>query len=66
MRDAIDEKGLIDVVRETLGSEPYFSAHHVVAGGACWSRIDQIYAPHTEDTQYTLGEPTDIFRARAQ
>ena len=64
--DTIDKKALIDVVRETLGSEPYFSAHHVVAGGTCWSRIDQIYAPHTGDTQYTLGEPTDIFRARAQ
>ena len=61
LRDAVDEKGLVDVVREVLGNEPYFSAHHVVAGGACWSRIDQIYAPHTDSTQYTVGGPKDIF-----
>ena len=60
LRDAVDDRGLIDVVRETIGNDPYFSSHHVVAGGTCWSRIDQIYAPHESDTHYTIGEG-DIF-----
>ena len=60
LRDAVDEKGLTDVVREVLGSTPYFSSHHVVAGGACWSRIDQIYAPHASNEQYSVGDG-DIF-----
>ena len=61
LRDAVDRKGLLDVVREVKGKEQYFSSHHVVAGGTCWSRIDQIYAPHTNDSQYTVGEARDIF-----
>ena len=61
LRDAIDQKGLIDVVREVIGSEPYFSSHHVVAGGTCWSRIDQIYAPRTDNDQYAVSGARDIF-----
>ena len=48
-------------MREAIGSEPYFSSHHVVAGGECWSRIDQIYAPRDRDVQYTVGDRGDIF-----
>ena len=60
LRDAVDRKGLMDVVREVKGDEAYFSAHHV-GMGTCWSRIDQIYAPHADDTHYTVPEPRDIF-----
>ena len=31
LRDAVDQKGLADVVREAIGNEAYFTAHHVVA-----------------------------------
>ena len=61
LSDAVDRKGLIDVVREIKGNEPCFTAHHVVAGGTCWSRIDQIYIPRDGSTHYALGPANDIF-----
>ena len=43
LRDAVDRKSLVDVARAVSGKAPIFTAHHVVRGGECWSRIDQIY-----------------------
>ena len=66
LSDAVDRKGLVDIVREIKGNSPYFTAHHVVAGGECWSRIDQIYVPHTNSTHFTLGPANDIFPQRSE
>ena len=64
LRDAIDAKGLSDVARETIGTEPYFTAHHIVQGGACWSRIDQLYAPPNPSIQWSHETPNDFFPER--
>ena len=46
LADVVNDFELIDVAREQLGAEPFFSAHHTTPGGGmCHSRIDQIYAP---------------------
>ena len=63
LAEIVDENGLIDVARATLGDEPFFSAHHKVNGGHCWSRIDQIYAPDDADTQWNHVECQDFFPA---
>ena len=60
--DLVDTKGLIDVVRETSGTMPIFSAEHCVRNGhVCWSRIDQIYAPMDNDVQWTPAQTNDFF-----
>ena len=66
LRDAVDRKSLVDVARAVSGKAPIFTAHHVVRGGECWSRIDQIYVPAEDDVQYELGPPGDFFQSRSQ
>ena len=56
----------MDVARAVSGKAPIFTAHHVVRGGECWSRIDQIYVPAEDDVQYELGPPGDFFQSRSQ
>ena len=46
LNDLVNSHKLMDVARECLGNEPYFTSHHTVAGGTVTStRIDRIYAP---------------------
>ena len=41
LNKAVDEKGLSDITRETIGQTPFFTSHHIVAGGKhCWTRIE--------------------------
>ena len=61
LRDIVDSKCLHDVVREVVGKEAIFTSHHIVAGGECWSRIDQIYIPNDSQTHFALGPPGDFF-----
>ena len=63
LAEAIDEKGLVDITRQSLGSAFLWTSHHVVAGGQCWTRIDQIYVPMDEDTQWEpVTKPTFLPR----
>ena len=62
LSDTVDRLDLSDVAREFLGSTPFFTSHHIVRGGQqCWTRIDQIYAPHSPDTQWHHIECEDFF-----
>ena len=46
LNDVIIEKELIDVARECLGNEPFYTAHkNVAGGGVTHTRIDRIYMP---------------------
>ena len=51
LADAVSHNGLIDVARECLGREPFYTSHHNVEAGAdgqarvTHTRIDQMYAP---------------------
>ena len=38
----------MDVAREQLGNEPFFTHKYKSGDKTCRSRIDQIYAPHTD------------------
>ncbi len=67
LKDAVTRLGLMDVVRELSGKDPHFTAHHIVAGGEeCWTRIDQIYAPPTNNSHYEVSTLADIFPPRSQ
>ena len=56
---------LIDVARDHLGDDPYFTSHHKVAGGTTQTRIDQIYAPDLNGITWEhKSDPTDIFPRR--
>ena len=41
----ISEKGLVDPIRRSLGSEREYTSHHIVGGGQAWTRIDYILTP---------------------
>ena len=46
LHDLVTRHKLVDVARECLGNEPFFTSHHNVhGGGVTHTRIDQIYAP---------------------
>ena len=46
LHDLVTKHGLIDVARECLGREPFFTSHHNVPDGSVThTRIAQIYAP---------------------
>ena len=60
LEEAVEEKGLVDIVRQTIGERPYFTAHHVT-NTTCWSRIDQVYVPCAGNVQWEVAEGQDIF-----
>jgi hypothetical protein len=66
LREAVDEKGLEDITRKTLGDagDFFWTAHHITSAGACWTRIDQIYAPADGLTQWDHTPCRDFFPER--
>ena len=61
LHEAVDTKQLRDIVRELSDPLTNFTPHHIGAGGhVCWSRIDQIYVPTDQHSQYTIGPPGDL------
>jgi hypothetical protein len=65
LQDAIEKGGLIDAAREQLGSDPFFTAHHVTAAGECWARLDRIYVPDDPHMSWTHSACDDFFPSRA-
>ena len=64
LSDTVDRLDLSDVARDFLGGTPFFTSHHMMQGGQqCWTRIDQIYAPHSPDAQWYHKECEDFFPA---
>lgn len=62
LADVVNDFELIDVAREQLGAEPFFSAHHTTPGGGmCHSRIDQIYAPSKDALLWSHASCHDFF-----
>jgi len=68
LHDLVTQHSLIDVARECLGKEPFFTSHHNVPDGSVThTRIDQIYAPdlpnvmweHVRLTHDFFGRPAD-------
>eukprot|EP00966_Prymnesium_polylepis_P273065 6308303-Prymnesium_polylepis.1 len=48
------EAELVDVARECLGDEPFFTSHHNVQGNTTMhTRIDQLYAPDRDGLTWT-------------
>ena len=67
LAEAIDEKGLVDITRQSLGSEFFWTSHHIVTGGQqCWTRIDQIYVPADGDTQWEPVKKLSFFPKRTE
>jgi hypothetical protein len=66
LREAVDEKWLEDITRKTLGDagDFFWTAHHITSAGACWTRIDQIYAPADGLTQWDHTPCRDFFPER--
>ena len=55
------QNNLIDVARESLNGEPFFTSHHIGPNGSeCWSRIDVIYAPDSPRSILTHGACVDF------
>ena len=61
LNSMIDSKGLVDVARRSLGRSPFFSSHHIVSGGTCMTRIDQIYIPDDPDAHWKHITCADFF-----
>ena len=60
--DMTSTHNLIDAARRSLGDQPFFSSHHVVAGGReTRTRIDQIYTPDEGDVLYEHADCEDPF-----
>ena len=58
---------LLDVTRATLGEEPFYTAHHITVNGAhTHTRIDQIYAPMDDRTQWDHVTCEDYLRVGDQ
>ena len=66
LADLVAAHGLADITRENIGATELYTSHHKVAGGECWSRIDQIYAPEDGDTQWTHVACNDFFPPRKE
>ena len=66
LAEAIDEKGLVDITRQSLGSDFFWTSHHIVTGGQCWTRIDQIYVPADGDTQWEPVKKLSFFPKRTE
>ena len=64
LADLVDEKGLADITRACIPTEPFYTAQHKVQGGECWSRIDHIYAPADGDTHWAHAACVDFFPKR--
>ena len=65
LAQAVDEKGLVDITRQPLGSAFFWTSHHIVRGGQCWTRIDQIYVPEDGDTQWEPVRKLSFFPKKA-
>ena len=65
LAQVVDKHGLADIIRQAIGNSAFFwTSHHIVRGGTCWSRIDQIYAPKDGETQWDHQEMRDFFPPR--
>ena len=61
LNNMVDSQGLVDVTRRSLGRSPFFSSHHIVRGGTCMTRIDQIYIPDDPDAHWKHVTCADFF-----
>ena len=68
LEEIISSIPLIDVARETLGEEPYFTCtHRTRTGSLTYSRIDRIYVPHLNNVMWEHpSRPHDFLRGRGE